>query len=124
MSNTPNPRTLDRNCGTRVAIELISPKWRTLIMCALTDGEYRYNGLLRKIEGISPKMLTQTLRGMERDGLVERRSNGSVLKGGEYSLTRLGMTLQARLDPFCRWAEANHEALIVRRQQKRCRFSR
>ena len=119
MPNSDSSRALDRNCGTRIAIELISPKWRPLFMCALSDGEHRYNGPVRKIEGISQKMLTETLRAMERDGLVERHSDGSVPKKVEYSLTRLGKTLQARLGPFCRWAEANRDKLVAHRLHQR-----
>ena len=99
------PNVLSQDCASRRALELVSEKWTALIVYALVGGPKRHAELLRMIEGISQKMLTETLRRMEADGLVERE----VLEPAppqhvEYRLTELGMTLAEPLVALCRWA--------------------
>ncbi len=101
---TAQPNVLDQNCESRQALDRIADKWTALIVYALVDGPRRHGELRRQIEGISQKMLTQTLRTMERDGLLERRVLASVPPHVEYALTPLGMTLTEPLTAICRWA--------------------
>jgi DNA-binding HxlR family transcriptional regulator len=75
-----------------------------LVVYALVDGPRRHGELLRTIEGISQKMLTQTLRSMEQDGLVERRVIAQIPPHVEYTLSPLGRTLEDPLTAICRWA--------------------
>ena len=89
MNNRPELRILDENCGTRKVLELLSPKWRILILCALGDGPHRYNDLLKRIDGIAQKVLTQSLKGMEADGPIIRRSNSTPPRGVVYTLAPL-----------------------------------
>src|SRR3954454_14561493 len=101
---TVQPNVLDQNCESRQALERLADKWTCLIVYALLDGPRRHGELRRTIEGISQKMLTQTLRSMEADGLVERRVIDVIPPHVEYSLTALGETLTEPLVAICRWA--------------------
>ncbi len=102
------PDVLEESCATRQAIERLASKWRVLLIYALLAGPQRHAELLRRIPGITQKVLTETLRDMQRDGLVERR----VLKETppqhvEYALTALGKTLHEPLAAICAWAVEN-----------------
>jgi DNA-binding HxlR family transcriptional regulator len=98
------PDVLDQNCESRQALELIADKWTALVVYALVDGPRRHGDLRRTIDGISQKMLTQTLRRMEAEGLVDREVLGQVPPHVEYSLTPLGRTLEKPLVAICEWA--------------------
>jgi len=99
------PDVLEETCSTRQALERLGSKWRILLVYALLAGPQRHSELRRRIPGITQKMLTETLRGMEADGMARR----DVLKESapqhvEYSLTPLGKTLQEPLAAICTWA--------------------
>src|SRR5690606_27563698 len=82
-----------RDCPTNQLLDRISDKWVALVVAALAAGPMRYSELGRKIAGVSPKMLTQTLRTLERDGLISRTVTPSVPVRVDYSLTPLGESL-------------------------------
>jgi DNA-binding HxlR family transcriptional regulator len=103
-SLTAQPNVLDQNCESRQALDRIADKWTCLIVYALLDGRLRHGELKRAIQGISQKMLTQTLRSMECDGLVQRTVIDVVPPHVEYTLTPLGQTLTEPLVAICRWA--------------------
>ena len=103
-SLTAQPNVLDQNCESRQALDRVADKWTSLVVYALVDGPKRHGELRRTIQGISQKMLTQTLRSMERDGLVERTVIDRIPPHVEYQLTPLGMTLTEPLVAICRWA--------------------
>jgi DNA-binding HxlR family transcriptional regulator len=96
---------LDPRCPSRLVLDRIADKWTALVIQILAGGTMRYAALQREIGGISQKMLTQTLRSLERDGLVQRRVHPVVPPKVEYSLTRLGRTLIEPLQGLCRWSE-------------------
>ena len=98
------PNVLDQNCESRQALDRIADKWTCLVVYALVDGPKRHGELRRTIDGISQKMLTQTLRSMEADGLVQRTVFDVVPPAVEYRLTPLGETLEEPLVAICRWA--------------------
>ena len=98
------PNVLNQNCESRQALERIADKWTCLVVYALLDGPLRHGELKRAIEGISQKMLTQTLRSMEADGLVKRTVIDVIPPHVEYGLTPLGLTLSDPLVAICRWA--------------------
>ena len=100
-----HPDVFDPRCGSQRVLDLIANRWTALIIYALAGGTQRYSELHRKIGGVSQKMLTQTLRMLERDGLVERRVYPVVPPKVEYSLTPLGRTLTGPLRAICKWAE-------------------
>jgi len=94
------------NCPTREILNRIADKWTTLLIGLLAQTESRrFNELRRAIGGISQKMLTQTLRDMERDGLVRRKMYAEIPPRVEYSLTPLGKTLCEPLDALRKWAQ-------------------
>ena len=103
-SLTAQPNVLDQHCESRQALDRIADKWTCLIVYALVDGPRRHGELRRAIDGISQKMLTQTLRSMEADGLVSRTVFDRVPPAVEYRLTPLGETLKDPLVAICRWA--------------------
>ena len=92
-------------CPTRQILDRIGDKWTALIIGLLEDGPKRFSELQRTIVGISQKMLTQTLRNLERDGLVSRTIYPEVPPRVEYTLTPLGETLCAPLAAIRDWAE-------------------
>jgi DNA-binding HxlR family transcriptional regulator len=98
------PNVLNQNCESRQALERIADKWTCLIVYALLEGPRRHGELRRMIDGISQKMLTQTLRSMEADGLVKRTVIDVIPPHVEYGLTPLGLTLSDPLVAICRWA--------------------
>jgi DNA-binding HxlR family transcriptional regulator len=99
------PDVLEESCATRQALERLAAKWRVLLIYALLAGPQRPGRLRRRLPGISQKVLTETLRSMESDGLVERRVvKDSAPQHVEYALTDLGRTLQEPLTAICTWA--------------------
>ena len=102
------PSVFNEHCGARQALNLIADKWAALVICALSRDTKRYNQLKRQISGVSQKMLTQTLRNMERDGLVLRQVYPEVPPKVEYSLTPLGETLLEPIASLCHWAEIHY----------------
>lgn len=92
------------DCPTRRILDRIGDRWTVLIVGALGDGPARFSELRRRIEGVSQKMLTQTLRGLERDGLVTRTVFPEVPVRVEYALTEAGRSLQAPLRALEEWS--------------------
>jgi DNA-binding HxlR family transcriptional regulator len=86
-----------RDCTSRQAWEAITGKWGSLALAALHEGSYRFNALRRRVDGVSEKMLAQTLHALERDGLVRREVQTTIPPHVEYTLTPLGEQLAARL---------------------------
>jgi DNA-binding HxlR family transcriptional regulator len=109
------PSVLDAQCPSRLVLDRIADKWTALIIQILARGTMRYAALQREIGGISQKMLTQTLRSLERDGLVQRTVHPVVPPKVEYSLTRLGRTLIEPLHSLCRWSEKHLAELQANR---------
>jgi DNA-binding HxlR family transcriptional regulator len=94
-------------CPSRKVLDRIADKWVTLVLAALRDGPRRYSDLGRTVAGVSQKMLTQTLRSLERDGLVTRTVTPSVPVRVDYGLTPLGTGLQELLQQIKLWSEAH-----------------
>jgi len=95
------------DCPTRHILDRIGDRWTVLIVCALWDGSVRFSELRRRIEGVSQKMLTQTLRGLERDGIVHRIAHPGVPVRVECTLTEAGRTLREPLRALEEWSIAN-----------------
>ncbi|MGF7234421.1 MAG: winged helix-turn-helix transcriptional regulator, partial [Frankia sp.] len=91
-------------CPTRQVINRVGDRWSLLILYALESGTLRFQELRRAVDGISQKMLTQTLRALERDGLVQREIFASVPPKVEYSLTPLGKSLSTRIAAIREWS--------------------
>ena len=99
-------------CPTRQVLGLIADKWTSLVIGLLEDRPKRFSELQRGIEGISQKMLTQTLRQLERDGLVTRTVYPEVPPHVEYKLTELGLKLEEPIALLRQWAEENMDEVI------------
>ena len=102
-------------CPSRQLLDRMSDKWVTLVLCALRDKPQRYSQLARTIAGVSQKMLTQTLRTLERDGLVTRTVTASVPVTVTYELTGLGHSLQRVIHGLKDWAESNMGEVLAAR---------
>ena len=103
----PKPNVLDAGCGSRRVLNMIADNWTILVIYALGGGTMRHGELMRTVGGISQKMLTQTLRRLERDGIVSRKVYPVVPPKVEYRLTPLGERLLETLGTLCAWAEEN-----------------
>ena len=106
-TNTFKGNAYSATCPTRHVLDQIADKWTTLIIGVLENGPQRFSAIQRAVDGVSQKMLTQTLRELERDGLVQRRVFAEVPPRVEYRLTPLGATLSAPIAAIRDWAEAN-----------------
>jgi len=102
-------------CPTRQALDRIADKWTALIVGLLAERTHRFGELRRGVEGISHKVLTQTLRSLERDGLVHRQPIPTVPPTVEYSLTTLGRTLAEPLAAIRAWAERHIDEIEASR---------
>ena len=101
----PKTPAFERDCPIRIVLDRIADKWTVMVMSLLTGGTpLRFNELRRAIEGISQKMLTQTLRDLERDGLIARTIYPEVPPRVEYALTPLGVTLCDPIAALGEWA--------------------
>src|SRR4051794_23535053 len=94
-------------CPTRQLLDELGNKWSCLVLVALSRGAMRHGELRRALAGVSQKMLTQTLRTLERDGLITRSVTASVPVRVDYELTPLGADLRAVVQQIKIWAEAN-----------------
>ena len=103
-------------CPSRQALDRIADRWTTLIIGQLAERPHRFGELRRAIDGISQKMLTQTLRGLERDGLVSRRVLTTTPVAVEYALTPLGETLIGPMAAIHAWAEAPVPEMMAARR--------
>jgi DNA-binding HxlR family transcriptional regulator len=100
-----------------LAIEVISDKWRITVLHQLANGPLRTSKLQRNMEGISAKVLTQTLRGLERDGLIERQVSPGVPPRVDYRLTGIAEHLITALDSLSYWSELfGQDTLLARRR--------
>ncbi|MGW1216164.1 winged helix-turn-helix transcriptional regulator [Streptomyces sp. NPDC002499] len=98
-----------RSCPTNQLLDRLSDKWVSLVVAALSTGPMRYSDLGRKLAGVSPKMLTQTLRSLERDGILTRTVTPSVPVRVDYELTELGASLAQLMTAVKAWAETHIE---------------
>ncbi len=95
-------------CPVRRLIDRIGDRWSILLICALAAGPLRFSALMRAVPDISKRMLTQTLRGLEADGLVHRDVQPTVPPSVTYSLTPRGLSLTGPLIGLIDWAESSH----------------
>lgn len=106
---------LDPKCPSRLVLDRIGDKWSALTVLVLGDGPCRFTELRARIGGVTPKVLTQTLRSMEADGLITRKVFAEVPPRVEYALTPLGDSLRAPIGSVIDWAEANVTAVMQAR---------
>jgi DNA-binding HxlR family transcriptional regulator len=104
------------DCPTRKALDRVADKWTALVIGLLAERPHRFGELRRRIDGISQKMLTQTLRSLQNDGLVDREAYATVPVTVTYSLTPLGLTLIQPLASIREWAESHIEEMLAARK--------
>jgi len=106
---------LNPQCPSRVVLTRLGDKWTMLIVIALSSGVHRFSELRDKIAEVTPKVLTQSLRALERDGLVDRTVYAVVPPKVEYRLTELGQSLLQPIAAVQHWAENNYSAILEAR---------
>jgi DNA-binding HxlR family transcriptional regulator len=106
---------MDADCPTRQVLDRVANRWTMLIIVALQGGTLRFSELRRSVDGITQKMLTQTLRALERDGIVDREVIPTVPVTVRYTLTPLGHSLADAVSVIREWAYANIEAIEAAR---------
>ena len=111
------------DCPTRQVLATIGDKWAGLVITALSTGPRRHSEIARAIAGVSQKMLTQTLRTLERDGLVNRTVTASVPVRVDYELTDLGQSLAPVLRALKDWSETHIESILAARDAFEARSS-
>jgi DNA-binding HxlR family transcriptional regulator len=104
-----------RHCPSRQLLDRIGDRWTVLVIGALTGGPLRFSALAARVEGVSQKMLTQTLRALERDGLVTRTVYAQIPPRVEYELTEAGHTLQEPLRALEDWAVTHMPDVLAAR---------
>jgi DNA-binding HxlR family transcriptional regulator len=117
MSGTDPKKSIE--CHVEIAVGVIGGKWKPWILWHLYDGVQRYGELRKRTPGITGKMLTQQLRELERDGIVQRTVYREKVPRVEYSFTAYGETLRPVLKLLCQWGGTHGERLAVTRNHKR-----
>ena len=103
----------DPDCPTRLVLSRIGDKWTSLVVLLLSDGPLRFSELRTRVGRVAPKVLTQTLRRMERDGLLAREVFAEVPPRVEYSLTELGRSLVGPISAVSDWAETHVDRITA-----------
>ena len=105
-----------RNCTSRTVMEAVAGRWGILSMAALLDGTHRFNELRRRVDGVSEKMLSQTLQALERDGLVHRDAQPTNPPRVDYTLTPLGREIAERLLALITFVEGHMDDVLAARE--------
>jgi DNA-binding HxlR family transcriptional regulator len=106
-----------KDCTSRETMEHVTGRWGTLAMVALLDGTTRFNALRRRVDGISEKMLSQTLQALERDGLVLREARPTIPPHVEYSLTSVGRQVADKLLELVELLESRMPSVMAARME-------
>tara|TARA_B100001059_G_C17462146_1_gene392683 strand:+ start:229 stop:618 length:390 start_codon:yes stop_codon:yes gene_type:complete len=104
-------------CPTRTILAQISDKWSLIVIIVLGDEEYRFSELAKKIPDISQRMLTKTLRKLERDGMLQRRVTPTIPPRVDYKMTVLGSSLSEPLNSMSKWATDNQTQVLAARKK-------
>jgi DNA-binding HxlR family transcriptional regulator len=106
----------DADCPTRVVLDRIGDKWTVLVVSALSTGTLRFTQLRARVGSVAPKVLTQTLRALERDGILTRTVYAQVPPRVEYQLTDLGLSLVTPIVAIQEWAECHVHHILAARE--------
>lgn len=106
-----------RDCPSRQTLQAVTGRWGVLALAALHESSYRFSALRRRVDGVSERMLSQTLQALERDGLVHREVLSTIPPKVEYSLTALGAEVAARLVALIELVEARMPEVIAAQQR-------
>jgi DNA-binding HxlR family transcriptional regulator len=111
------PNAYLRDCASRTVLDVVANKWTHLVVCALREHPKRFGQLRRRVEGITQKMLTQTLRELERNGLATRTLYPTIPPRVDYELTDLGHNVAGLLDAVLLWSEQHSAEITAARQR-------
>jgi DNA-binding HxlR family transcriptional regulator len=111
------PQVVAGDCPAREILDRVGDKWSVLVIVLLGQRTHRFNELHRAVEGISQRMLTLTVRGLQRDGLVSRTVYATVPARVDYELTELGRTLLVPLGALYDWANSHREDIQAARER-------
>lgn len=100
-----------RNCTSRPALQNVASRWGALALVALLEGPYRFNALRRRVDGVSERMLSQTLQTLERDGMIHREVQQSIPPHVEYTLTPLGAQVAEKMHDLIMVLESNLDSI-------------
>jgi DNA-binding HxlR family transcriptional regulator len=103
------------DCSTRLVLDRIGDRWTVLIVDSLSGGPLRFSKLREAVGAVTPKVLAETLRALQRDGMVTRAAYAGMPPRVEYALTDLGRALRSPIDAVRSWAEANAGDLVAAR---------
>ncbi|MDQ1716926.1 MAG: hypothetical protein QOE71_64 [Pseudonocardiales bacterium] len=106
-----------RTCPSRPVLEHVTGRWGSLVLAALQDGPVRFNDLRRRVDGVSQKVLAQTLQALERDGFVSRHQMTIFPLRVEYTLTPSGQDVTAKLLELIAQVEASMDSVLASRQR-------
>lgn len=112
----PDWNVLTKTCPSRTSLARIANKWTAMVVIVLANGKSRFGDIRTAVDGISGKVLTETLRDLERDGLVTRYVYAEMPPRVEYELTELGRTLHTPLQALGRWAEEHISQVLAARE--------
>ncbi|MGW5309104.1 winged helix-turn-helix transcriptional regulator [Nocardia thailandica] len=104
-----------RDCESRPVLQNVASRWGVLALVALREGPYRFSALRRRVDGVSERMLSQTLQALERDGMVHREVLEAIPPRVEYTLTELGGRVAERLEDLIVLVEANMDTVRAAR---------
>ncbi len=105
------------SCSTRAVLNRVGDQWSCMIIQVLLGGTHRFGQLKAAIEGISPRVLSQTLNSLNRDGLIERKAYPTIPPRVEYTNTALGQSLAKAMTPLVEWAEENQPKVDLNRMK-------
>jgi DNA-binding HxlR family transcriptional regulator len=111
-----SPDMFDPVCPSSMSPIRVGDKWGALIIRCLEDGPRRFSELRVPLRGITAKVLTQSLRGLERDGLITRTAHTDAIRRVDYALTPLGRSMLVPLAAVCAWADENWDRLLDARE--------
>jgi DNA-binding HxlR family transcriptional regulator len=107
VDNTLEADVFARDCSSREILQTVTGRWGVLILAALAEGTYRFNALRRRVDGVSERMLSQTLQNLERDGMLTRTVVEAIPPKVEYTLTPLGRDVAERLHGLIELVQSN-----------------
>ncbi|HAY42095.1 MAG TPA: transcriptional regulator [Micrococcaceae bacterium] len=116
MDSVPAFNVLIQDCPSREIMQRLGDKWTPLVMLTLANGPLRFSALRQQIGAVTPKVLTSTLRTLERDGLVDRQVTAQVPIRVDYELTNLGRSLLEPMDAIRIWAEKHADKVLTARE--------
>lgn len=113
MTDFDKGRVLSKDCPSRLILNHLTSRWGVLVMIVLLDGTKRFSEIRREIEGVSERMLSETLKQLEKDGMLIRKSYNTVPPHTDYTLTEYGRQAAQKIDALVDWLENNLNGILA-----------